>query len=90
MFSQKKTTEEIVVRISVGQIGWGRWLKSSFSPWRLRSRKMASTHFGMDIFEGEFFEEGRIIGKMWETPWDGGPLIINPIYTLYRGYLLGI
>ena len=22
-------------------------------------------------------------------PWDGGPLIINPIYTLYSGYLLG-
>ena len=22
-------------------------------------------------------------------PWDGGPLTINPIYTLYSGYLLG-
>ena len=25
-----------------------------------------------------------------KTPWDGGPLIINPIYTLYHvGILLG-
>ena len=23
-------------------------------------------------------------------PWDGGPFIINPIYTLYSGYLLVI
>ena len=32
----------------------------------------------------------RFIGKMVGAPWDGGPLIINPIYTLYSGYLLGI
>ena len=24
------------------------------------------------------------------APWEGGPLIINPIYILYSGYLLGI
>ena len=28
-------------------------------------------------------------GKWW-YPWDGGPLVINLIYTLYSGYLLGI
>ena len=28
---------------------------------------------------------------MLKAPWDGGPLIINPIYTLYHvGHLLGI
>ena len=31
-----------------------------------------------------------VIGKMVGAPWDGGPLIINPIYTLYSGYLSGI
>ena len=29
------------------------------------------------------------IGKMVGAPWDGGPLIINPIYTLYRGVFIG-
>ena len=28
-----------------------------------------------------------IIGKMVGAPWDGGPLIIKPIYTLYSGHL---
>ena len=23
-------------------------------------------------------------GKWWENPWDGGPLRINPIHTLYN------
>ena len=32
-----------------------------------------------------------IIFQTERAPWDGGPLIINPIYTLYSGYnLLGI
>ena len=31
-----------------------------------------------------------VIGKMVGAPWDGVPLIINPICTLYNGYLLGI
>ena len=31
-----------------------------------------------------------LIGECWENPWDGGPLIINPICTLYSGYILGI
>ena len=33
-----------------------------------------------------------LIGKCWENPWDWGPLIliINPIYTLCSGCLLGI
>ena len=30
-----------------------------------------------------------IIGKMVGAPWDGTPLIINPIYTVYSRYLLG-
>jgi len=32
----------------------------------------------------------RVIGKIWNWwyPWDG--LTINPLYTLYSGYLLGI
>ena len=34
--------------------------------------------------------EVYVIGKMVGAPWDGGPLIINPIYTLYSGYLLDI
>ena len=37
------------------------------------------------LIKGLFF-----IGKMVGAPWDGGPLVINPIYTLYSGYLLGI
>ena len=32
----------------------------------------------------------QVEGKMVGAPWDGGPLIINPIYTLYSGYLLDI
>ena len=32
---------------------------------------------------------GCIIGKMVGPPWDGGPLIINPIHLISRGYLLG-
>ena len=40
----------------------------------------------------QFFRHIQItkVGKCWENPWDGGPLIINPIYTLYSGYILGI
>ena len=31
-----------------------------------------------------------VIGKMVGAPWDGTPFIINPTYTLYSEYLLGI
>ena len=31
----------------------------------------------------------HLIGKMVGAPWDGGPLTINPIYTLYSACLLG-
>ena len=24
-------------------------------------------------------------GKWWENPWDGSPLVVNSIYTLYSG-----
>ena len=33
--------------------------------------------------------EKKIGKSWWENPWDGGPLIINPIYTLYSESLLG-
>ena len=35
----------------------------------------------------EISVKGKMVG--W-APWDGGPLIINPIYTLYSGHSLGI
>ena len=40
---------------------------------------------GRRLFGESSFSEGK-----WWYPWDGGPLIINPIATLYSGNLLGI
>ena len=44
--------------------------------------KYTSPMDGMGYVNHLFSGEGK-------TPWDGGPLIINPIHTLYCGYLLG-
>ncbi len=43
-----------------------------------------------DYSTSEVWGDPFLKGKMVGVPWDGGPLIINPIYTLYSGYLLGI
>ena len=46
----------------------------------------------MDLYAYIIFKNPHtwLVGKMMGAPWDGGPLIINPIHTLYSKYLLGI
>ena len=53
--------------------------------------KKGLKHDGLEVVSEMFFLGTNIIGRLVGEPLqNGGPLIMNSIYTLYTGYLLRI